>query len=492
MSLSRITNQVSQTFFCKYLFKFLNGWAYPFIYALFVLVSSLLGLEIIVYFVTVLIVVLVCFFLQDSRPIIPPAVLIIYSTSWKHTPQPPVNSDFYFSGPVLILIGILSFITLSAFIYRMCAAKPEKNFFKTPTRLKSGLLMLAAAFLFNGVFSSTYDILDLSFGALIAASFLALFVFFYNTTNWDKKTGMYFAVSVALAAMIICIQILYALLFRDVWNSDGSINKDWMIAGWGMSNNFGGMLAMFLPVFFYLAYKWKHGWFFYLLSFFAAGCIAFTLSRTSLLTAAVIILVGAVSLSVIKNPQRKIIRMINFLIVGGMVVFSFVFREKIFSVFSTIFERGFDDSNRFAIWAYGIEEFIKAPFFGAGFYIKFYEDFGFDIANWFFPDMYHNILVQILASCGIIGMLAYLFHLAQVLNLFLAKPTAERVLYFAIILSISGASLLDNHIFHVFPALIYSISLVLWEKDVDAAHPLPKCRLLGRRIMTEKETKYQR
>ena len=110
---------------------------------------------------------------------------------------------------------------------------------------------------------------------------------------------------------------------------------------------------------------------------------------------------------------------------------------------------------------------MSAPLFGSGFYIHFYPDFGFDIANWVFPDMYHNIFVQIFASCGLIGMMAYLYHISQVLCLLFRRPTADRILNLSIFLAVSGASLLDNHVFHIFPALLYSLALGLWELDVN-------------------------
>ena len=63
------------------------------------------------------------------------------------------------------------------------------------------------------------------------------------------------------------------------------------------------------------------------------------------------------------------------------------------------------------------------------------------------------------------GLLAYTFHLSGVCTLLTRKGGAASLLYLAVFLGISGASLLDNHIFHVFPALVYSLALALWERD---------------------------
>lgn len=451
---------------------FLNGWVFPPVYAALAFICSLTGLEIAFYALTMAVVLLICLFGKDTKAIIVPLVLIVYSTSWRYTPQPPENSAFFLDHAVLSSIIVMAAIAVIAMLGRLIVFRPQQGFCKAPAYLKGGLVALCAAFLCNGIFSSQYIVKDFLFGTLIAASFIAVYFFIFNTYSGDRTTGMYFAYTVTLATAVIFLQILYALLFRDVI-VDGSIDKDLMIAGWGMSNNFGGMLAMFLPAPLYLAYRLKRGWLLYLYSFVLIAAIACTLSRSALLTGLVVLVIGSIILCIAKSPRRIFFR----IVAGGIIVCGIacciLFYDRIKDIFAVLFERGWSDSNRFAIWLFGLRNLLSAPLFGTGFYIEFYEDFGFDIANWVFPDMYHNVLVQIGASCGIVGLLAYVYHLAQICNLLIRRANAERILYFMIFLAISGASLLDNHLFHVFPALVYSLALVLWEKDVVPARLLP-------------------
>lgn len=480
--------------------NFLDGWYYPAAYALLCLLSSLFGLEFLVYAVSVAVILFVCLFAKDTKALIAPVVLIVYSTSWKHTPQPPYNSSFLNDPGVLGGIIALGAVAVAAMIFRLVVYRRNRNFISAPTRLKGGLVFLAIAFTFNGMFYSGYVIKDLFFGALIALSYIAIYFMFYDTYRRERgETGVYFAYVIALASAVILLQVAKLLLIghtgtpqgdMSVFTEDGSINKDLMIAGWGMSNNVGGMLAMFMPAWLYLAYKFRNGWIFYLLAFVQMGAVAFTLSRSSLLVGGAMLLVGMVVLSVVKSPRRKFFRIFNIAAVCAAILFCLVFREKIVEIFAVIFERGFGDSQRFEIWWNGVLNFLKEPVWGVGFFEPFYVDI--NIENWVFPDMYHNLLIQTLACCGMVGMFAYMFHFAQVLNLLIRKPTAERLLYFAIFLMISGTSLLDNHIFHVFPALVYSLALVLWEKDVEQESPLPLGRdkrglfAFGREIREEK------
>lgn len=70
-----------------------------------------------------------------------------------------------------------------------------------------------------------------------------------------------------------------------------------------------------------------------------------------------------------------------------------------------------------------------------------------------------------LASCGIFGLLAYCIHLLQVVFAVKRRPTAESLFYIIILVAVFGMSLLDNHIFHVFPAMVYSVFLLLSERE---------------------------
>ena len=476
-------------------FSFLDGYAYLFFYAALVLVSSLLGQEVLVFGLTAVLVVAVCLFAKDTRALAAPIILVVYSVSWLHTPQG--ESDFLNTPAAFVSFGILGVIAVAALAFRMIVSVRGRSANERPrfAGLRTGLIALSAAFLLNGALSPTFVLSDLLFGVLIAFSFAAAYFFIVGTCKHRADNGLYVAVCCFAAGAVIFLQIAYALLFRNVWESEGglvsgwqilqkflaeggleaglSINKDAMIAGWGMSNNFGGMLAMFLPASLYLAYKVRHGWLFYLFAFLQLGAVACTLSRTALLTGGVLLVGGAILLSVVRSPRRTFVRACNAVVLLAIVAGGILFFPHIREIFATIFDRGFGDSNRFAIWRFGLEKFLSAPLFGIGFEIHFYPDFGFDIVNWVFPDMFHNLLIQVLASCGLVGMAAYLFHLSQVLCLLLHRPTAKRILYLGIVLAVSGASLLDNHIFHIFPALLYSLALGFWEKDVSAAVRVP-------------------
>ena len=465
----------------KQLLWFLDSYYFPVAYALLALLSSLFGLEIAFYAVSAAVVVFSSIFSRDSKPFLPMVFLAVYAVSWVHTPQFPFSSGFFNDGGVRIYLLCLGVLLVVCLLFRFIAFPQDRNFFKE-SKLRLGIVLMVAAFLLNGVLFSGYQIKDLPFGLLMALSFFAFYIFFFNTLSVDEKTPHYVAYILVLASGVIFLQLAKIYIFDGVIK-DGSVDKNLLVAGWGMSNNIGGMLGMLFPACFYLALKSRRGgWAFYMLAFLFFGGVCLTLSRTSALISGIILLAAAIYLSIVRSPVRKFVRIFNCVAVVAGVAALAVMWDFIRELLAVYFERGFDDSGRSFIWQSGIENFLRAPLFGVGFYEPIAPDWSYDIENWIFPDMYHNVFIQMLASCGILGLLAYCVHFLQVVFAVKRRPTAESLFYIIVLLGIFGMSLLDNHLFHVFPAMVYSVFLLLSEREGESGPLLLlKPLLVGRR-----------
>ena len=79
--------------------------------------------------------------------------------------------------------------------------------------------------------------------------------------------------------------------------------------------------------------------------------------------------------------------------------------------------------------------------------------------------MCHNTILQLLSSCGIVGLIAYLIHRTQTVISFFRKITLQRSFIALTILSILVISLFDNHIFNIFPTIIYGALTAIFEKS---------------------------
>ncbi|MCD8040668.1 MAG: O-antigen ligase family protein [Clostridia bacterium] len=455
----------------RHITSFFNSYAFPAVYAGLAFICSLFGLEVAFYALTALIAVFCCLFCEDSKPLLSLFVMAVFSTSWKHTPQYPYLSEFFYNWSVRIYLIVIGVILIASFIFKMAVWGNGKNFFKH-SRLRLGIILLTVAFLLNGVFYSGYTVNNLAFGALIALSFFAAYIFFFSTLDINGGTAKYVAYILVLAAGVVFLQII-KLYIADGVIADGSIDKDLIKVGWGMSNNAGAVLAIFMPACYYLALKVKRGgWALYVLPFVYFGGICLTLSRTSVLFGGLLLMCAFVFFCIKKTPFRKFVWIFNAACVVIGVVVAAVLRDYLKEIFAVYFERGFSDMGRFEIWLAGLKNFIKAPVFGVGFYepIDLY-----DIENWVFPDMYHNMFIQVLACCGVVGIISLLVHLVQVAMCVNRKPAYETGFYVAVIVMIICVSLLDNHIFHVYPAMYYSIFILLLEDD-GRQSPLWRCR----------------
>ena len=135
---------------------------------------------------------------------------------------------------------------MAAVVFRFVVSPQDRNFFKE-SKLRLGIIIMTEAFLLNGVFFSDYTIANLPFGLLMALSFFLFYVFFYNTLYIDKNTGLHVGYILVIASRLIFLQLAKVLLF-DYVILDGSIDKNLLFAGCGMSTNLGGMLGMLSPV----------------------------------------------------------------------------------------------------------------------------------------------------------------------------------------------------------------------------------------------------
>ena len=174
-----------------------------------------------------------------------------------------------------------------------------------------------------------------------------------------------------------------------------------------------------------------------------------------MLGAAVIGLVCVVWLLICRKGRNRLINIALLVAaVVGVGVAVFVEWDTLAVYIKSIIDNLNDGGNRIALWKRAIEDFLRAPIFGVGFYYLKDLDLGF-VGLEIIPKMYHNTILQMLGACGTAGAAAYLFHRVQTVISFFKNITLERV-YLAftggILLFIS---LFDNHMFYLFPTLLY-------------------------------------
>jgi O-antigen ligase len=151
---------------------------------------------------------------------------------------------------------------------------------------------------------------------------------------------------------------------------------------------------------------------------------------------------------------------------GAAIAALYFFGDQIKELFSALLDKGLDSSDRDEIYAEGIKLFSKYPIWGGSFFSPDYMPWAWATNASFtsvFPPRWHNTYVQLLASCGIVGLATYAIHRWQTVKLFVKNRTPEKAFTACSIIVLLTTSLFDCHFFNVGPVLFYSMALAFAE-----------------------------
>lgn len=437
--------------------SFLNSYYYPLLVFSFALISHTFSVEILGIVVLALSASIGFIVCDDLKFLISPLIFFIFMFSQKS-----VESGTFYTTAYIVAIIIFSIFVLALLIVHFVLHKKQVDF-KAPikSQLFVGILCLCASFLLNGFFNfDEYNSGNIAFAFALIVS-LALIFFLFTTSlkpNEDLRNYLFFVLY--LVSILLILQFYFSFIHQFEF-SNGSLNKESILFGWGMWNNMGGMLTFLLPVHFYFATTVKkYGWIFYLSGAVTYLTIALSLSRSSLLVSTVLIIACAI-ISCLYGENKKTNRIITVAIAVVGIVGIIVLWDKISAVLSDYLSRGLDDNGRFEIYKKGIDNFCENPIFGGGFFSVDAQEHQFVL---FMPDRYHNTIIQMLGACGIIGFLAYSLHRVQTLMLLWKKRSLFTAFCSLCLAGLLLTSLLDNHFFNIYPCFTYVLILTVVEK----------------------------
>jgi hypothetical protein len=453
--------------------SFLRSPGYILALSLLTVVCNLLGLELVYYTLVIALGLYVITLSKDLLPIMPMIMLCYIVPSVKNNPGRHGDSIFSFSnGGAYILV--LASVVVVFLIWRLISDKEMGRAFLTHKRsLVSGMLFLGVGYLLSGIGSYRYfDVFgrNLLFAFLQFISIALLYFLFTATVDWFNVPKDYLAWMGLGIGFTVLPQLLMAYLSGQAFmEGTGTMDRELIYTGWGMHNNIGGLMVMMIPFAYYLAYTKKHSWVYNLLGTILLGGVMLSCSRTAMAVGAGIYLVCAVIL--LKNKRTRKENLWVYCI-GALAVLGFVavFFEKLMEIFSLFFEEIGLVSKRDVLLENGLKKFGNDPIFGGSFFFKgtpgefvpwdFSEQATFSS---FFPPRWHNTLVQIAASCGVVGLVGYGFHRFQTFRMLWKNRSTENLfiaLYLAVLLL---CSLMDCHFFNVGPVLFYSMALAFAE-----------------------------
>ena len=436
---------------------FLNSYYYPIFIGCLVLFGHTFSIEVatsILLLISAGIGLMVC---DDLKILISPLIMFIFAFSQKN-----VSSEMYYSKSYIIAIIATSIIIVALLVFHFVYYRKNISFKPlTRSKVSLGIALFCVSLLLNGVFSSnSYSSKNIFFALITIISLGLIYFLFQINLNNDSSLKKYLFFVLYVASMVLTLE-LYLSFINQIQIVDGSIVKESVLFGWGMWNNMGGMLAFFLPVHIYFATtSKKFGYLFYFSAIASYIAIVLTLSRSSLLVSSIVLftcIICSCFLGVNKRTNRIITAILAALAILGIIVMW----NKLAGVLGDYLNRGLDDNGRFEIYKHGFNRFLKSPVFGGGFATDFKLDYEFIT---FIPFRYHNTIIQLLSACGIVGLLAYLYHRYTTVMMLLKRKNIFSLFSAFCIASLLLCSLLDNHFFNIYPLFGYSLILVINEK----------------------------
>lgn len=449
--------------------RFLATPQYILLVVLLAALSNLFSLELAVYGLYTVLIVYICLFGWDLLPLIPIVICCYVAPSARNNPGREESAVFFagHGGELIVVYGVA--IAL-AVIYRLI--RDRKQFLSQKYAFLSGMLVLTAAYLLSGIGSAAYPAAlwqNLRFALVQGIALILPYVLIAGGVDWKKARNDYFAWTGFGLGLLLLVQIVWIYYTGNVV-VDGVIQRMNVYTGWGMHNNIGCLLAMMIPFAFYLATKYRRGWIGTVVgSAFLVG-VLLSCSRGSILMAGVVYVTCVwLMLHYAKNRRTNFIALVS--VTCALVLLVLLFHRQLLQLFSDILRRGTDPSGRDEIYREGWKLFLQQPVLGNSFFSPGYTPWEWSTTDFagFLPSRWHNTVVQLLVSCGAVGLLAYGFHRFQAVRFFIFDHTKEKNFIGCSLTVLLCCSLVDCHFFNIGPVLFYSMGLAFAENIYKSA-----------------------
>lgn len=431
--------------------------------------ASLVGISIIIGLAS-----LVVALQKDTLPVVPLLLISICCTSDNTLMEHKATI------PTLIILFSIFAVALIIHIVRF---KPK---FKNGS-LSLPLLIVSIALMIGGTTVQTKEqfFRGIIFALALGFVMLALYQILYNTfcTLTRKKMQKYMAQLMLVFSLLICAQVVIWLIKHDaniiehlksMFSSDNT-NRSPVDLGWTNRAGAAYMITILLPGTFYLSQVYKKtASIFYLLAFVQFFCCILTISRSGIIFSLLEILLMVIYIVTKGKNRSPLIFMVSAsVIIAAAVVLAF--KSQIAPLVDKFIDGIFtvNTSGRIEIYKNGMEKFLESPIFGYGLGMDAHDNL--NGPPYIIPPnciyWLHSTPIQILASMGIIGVIAYgMFYYKRFKMLFKHQNAYSIIMSLGIVV-FEIYSLIDSGTFIPFPTfltiLIITISLELSNKSIE-------------------------
>ena len=421
------------------------------------LVCHTFGLEYLYFTAAALLAVYVALTDGNGLRLLPPALAGM-------TVPSRINNNYYgdrlfFSGSAggAAYLCVLGTVTAAALAVIVVRSVRKNGFSAKRYKLLPGLIALTAAITAGGLFFSGYNALSFFIALYYLAVILGLYLFLAVTIEWDAKSFGYICDTAVAVVAVIAAQV--GILYATNASLRAGFDKNLIVFGWTISNCAAILIAVYLPLVLYRMITAKQPLTYFVIALAGVVAVVYTLCRSAALIALPMYLaVSAYALVKGRNAKTLRIAYIIAAVIGAAALI--LLRGQIADSLRFFSETGLNDRGRFSLYRLALQNWRRAPVFGTGFgYMRDKSVSGF---GWL---LYHNYILQLLASTGIAGLIAYGYHRLQTVKLLIKNFNLINVFIFLSIIMFMAASLLDVILFSPFTA-IYPLMLIALERNI--------------------------
>lgn len=349
---------------------------------------------------------------------------------------------------IYILVPLLLMVVGCAIFHFIKVHKPNgKKISKSS--LFWGYLIVVLAGVVGGLGYPGQTLFKILIAVSVGLALLGLYCLIYKCTTNESKNTVFKSI-VLLCVVIIAQMITFFLRTEEL---AVALTYKTMSLGWAITNSVAVILAMGIPLCFYLAKEHKFQFAYMLLASVFYAFIFITHSRSMMIVGSVIYFICLILSFVKLNKWQSLAHLL--LVVGVGLYISINYFDKVFEQFIRI---GLDANGRTELYTYYWGKFKENIWFGIGFYNDtMYQTDGMVRV--------HNTILQILTSTGIIGALTFIPMYYQRYKSFLTKISWFKVFSIISYLAFVGYGLVDCAIISSYKLIIVYLLLFAVECD---------------------------
>ena len=453
--------------------RFQNSIFYPILFGIVCTISALGSKEVYLPMIAILTVLVVAsaIFSDDNKVFFVPMLMVYYALG--------NDSDEIFVGDrgkllknfdldgfkIAIIFGVVMAIAVFA---RLIADGTVANALKKRGLCFWSILSLDAAFLLNGIFSDKWVPENLIYGAITCIAITVFYFISLSVAEKSREPVPYVCKTLVCTSLVAMAQACAVILEHVKSGGDIDPRVFKCTLPWGVATIVGAVICMGIPAALYLASKCRFSFLSYTLAL-ALWCGVFAVNaRGAVITATVILVVGILICCFSgKNKTECRFYTVMAIIELGVLLF---FVDKYFFDISEMLQKAevffrFDNfaaDTRVVLWGDGIKDFLSAPIFGVGF-----RDGACHIKSNVYSGMYHSIILQFLASMGLVGFVMFLVHIKHVAEILIRSFSGEKLMLLLVPFGVIIASMVDNFFFYPNFQIFYAVFLALAEHSLE-------------------------